>query len=266
MYVNTTYVAGENSNSYVLPAANGDTISSLSWSTQADLLCSTCWDGTIRVYECQKTGVQYNQVQASPKAEAVNTNNSPVLCSSWSNDGATIYVGTADNHVLAWNITSNLNGQPPPKIGIHDQPVCAINHYPRKNWVISGSYDGTVKFWNPQQPGQPLGSLNLDNAKCYAMDLQGDVLVVACSNSTIKVFNMGGDSPSHFQTFQSELKFQIRSITVLPDMSGFAVGGIEGRVSIFPFQEQKTHDNGKSQSNRFAFRCHRAIREVKKGP
>ena len=240
-----------------------DTISSLSWSPTADLLCSTCWDGKSHVFEVVKTGANYNQAQANPKAECISENSHPVLCSAFDANGSVVYLGGADGTVRMWNLSQPLNGSPAPVLGRHERPVCAISFYARNSWVVTAGYDGKVNFWSSNSNGQPVGSIPL-NAKAFAMDLRGDVLVVANSNQTITVINMGGAQPAIFQTYTSELKFQTRCISVLPDCSGFAVGGIEGRVSIFPFNEQTKNENGKNQSNRFAFRCHRQSDSSKK--
>lgn len=241
--------AGANSGSYLLPSSATDTISSLSWSPTANHLCSTSWDGKIHIYEVSQTGHAYNQATANPKAEAINENSAPVLCSTFSSDGNTIYLGGGDNSVRMWQLGQQLNGAAPAKIGEHTMPVIAVCYYQRLNWVVSTSFDKQLSFWNPQQPMVKLGSIPMED-KAYAMDLRGDVLVVALANNTINVYSMAGQGPELKFNLRSELKFQIRSIKVLPDCTGFSVGGIEGRVSIFPFEEIKTNNNGKEVSNR----------------
>jgi len=148
-----------------------------------------------------------------------------------------------------WQLGQQLNGAAPAKIGEHTMPVIAVCYYQRLNWVVSTSFDKQLSFWNPQQPMVKLGSIPMED-KAYAMDLRGDVLVVALANNTINVYSMAGQGPELKFNLRSELKFQIRSIKVLPDCTGFSVGGIEGRVSIFPFEEIKTNNNGKEVSNR----------------
>jgi len=58
-----------------------------------------------------------------------------------------------------------------------------------------------------------------------------------------------------FRQFQSPLKYQSRCIACFPDMTGFALGSIEGRVAI-SYVDQRDHKKN------FAFKCHRQSNEV----
>jgi mRNA export factor len=49
---------------------------------------------------------------------------------------------------------------------------------------------------------------------------------------------------------ESPLKYQSRCVACFPDQTGFAIGGIEGRVGIEYVQKMPNKD-------RFAFKCHR---------
>lgn len=51
---------------YKVPSAGNDGVSSLIWSSKANHLVSTNWDGGVRCWEVQESG---QQVRALPKAQ-----------------------------------------------------------------------------------------------------------------------------------------------------------------------------------------------------
>ena len=53
-------------NKHQVPSAGNDGISSLIWSSKANHLVSTNWDGGVRCWEVQESG---QQVRALPKAQ-----------------------------------------------------------------------------------------------------------------------------------------------------------------------------------------------------
>ena len=53
-------------NKYKVPSAGNDGVSSLIWSSKANHLVSTNWDGGVRCWEIQESG---QQVRALPKAQ-----------------------------------------------------------------------------------------------------------------------------------------------------------------------------------------------------
>jgi len=65
------------------------------------------------------------------------------------------------------------------------------------------------------------------------------------------------NSPTEWQSFDSQLKQQLRCISIFKHKNGnepfgFAYGSIEGRVAIHNFKPEKTNDN-------FTFKCHRYV-------
>eukprot|EP00558_Chaetoceros_sp_UNC1202_P013695 CAMPEP_0197233566 /NCGR_PEP_ID=MMETSP1429-20130617/1591_1 /TAXON_ID=49237 /ORGANISM="Chaetoceros sp., Strain UNC1202" /LENGTH=176 /DNA_ID=CAMNT_0042691829 /DNA_START=453 /DNA_END=983 /DNA_ORIENTATION=- len=75
-------------------------------------------------------------------------------------------------------------------------------------------------------------------------------MAVATSGRHLLVYDVTSDPREHIRK-ESPLKFQSRCISCFPDMTGFAVGSIEGRVGIQ--YNSKTMNKDKS----FAFKCHR---------
>mmetsp|Transcript_16658 Transcript_16658/g.31556 ORF Transcript_16658/g.31556 Transcript_16658/m.31556 type:complete len:345 (-) Transcript_16658:181-1215(-) len=231
---------------YIVPQAGNDGISSLTWSPTANILISTNWDGGVRCWEVQE---QMGQVQAIPKAQVNHESNSPVLCSAFSSDGSTVFTAGADKAVRMWKLgqqPANPN-TPPPQIGAHTQPIKSIGFLPSTNLIVSGGWDNKLSFWDARTPN-PVGVIDLPD-RCYDLDVRGNAMAVATAQKHILVYDVTNQPREHMRK-ESPLKYQTRCISCFPDMTGFAVGSIEGRVGI-------QYNNKAQEKNNFAFKCHR---------
>jgi mRNA export factor len=74
-------------------------------------------------------------------------------------------------------------------------------------------------------------------------------MAVATANKQVLIYDVTNQPREHAKK-ESPLKHQTRCISCFPDMSGFAVGSIEGRVGI-------QNNNKAQEKNNFAFKCHR---------
>jgi mRNA export factor len=202
----------------------------------------------VRLWEVQvQEGGQMmgNQVRwlVTPKSEST-TAGGPTLCSCFSTDGNTVFVGSTDHKVYMWSYATGSTMQ---QVGLHDAPVRSVAFAASSNCVISGSWDKTIRFWDCRSSNS-IASMPLPE-RVYSMSAVGDVLAVACADRKVVVFSINGQ-PQQQLAMDSPLKYQTRTITVFPDQSGFAIGSIEGRCHIHFF-------NQKPNAPSFAFRCHR---------
>mmetsp|Transcript_9994 Transcript_9994/g.13382 ORF Transcript_9994/g.13382 Transcript_9994/m.13382 type:complete len:358 (-) Transcript_9994:783-1856(-) len=226
-------------------SAGNDGISSLTWSPTSNYLVSTNWDGGVRCWECQESG---RQIRALPKAQVNHENQAPVLSSCFSPDGSTVFTGGCDKAVRMWSLGAAAPpNNVPQQIGVHDAPVKNVAFLPSTNLVVSGGWDKFLKFWDARQPN-PVGTLELPE-RCYDLDVKGNLMVVACAGRHIVAYDVQGQPREHMRK-ESPLKFQSRCIAAFPDMTGFAVGSIEGRVGIHYIQKVQGKES-------FAFKCHR---------
>ena len=179
-------------------------------------------------------------------------NQAPVLSSCFSSDGNTVFSGGADNAVRMWSLTSQAPNSTAPQIGVHNSPVKSVVFLSTTNLVVSGGWDKQLKFWDARSPN-PVGTLELPE-RCYDMDTEGELLVVACAGRKMMTYDVRGN-PIANPVMESQLKFQTRCIKAFPDKSGFAVGSIEGRVGIQYIASNRDRDS-------FAFKCHRRDKQV----
>eukprot|EP00934_Nitzschia_sp_Nitz4_P007258 Nitzschia sp. Nitz4//scaffold196_size54656//20931//22071//NITZ4_006638-RA/size54656-augustus-gene-0.35-mRNA-1//1//CDS//3329540423//7248//frame0 len=228
-----------------LPGAGDDGISSLNWSPNANFLVSTNWDSGVRCWEVQEQG---GQVRANPKAQVSHDQKMPALDCCFSADGSTVFSVGCDKAVRMWRL-----GETPPngvaqQIGVHDAPAKAVGFLPSSSLVVSGGWDRKLKFWDTRSPN-PAGVLEMPQ-QVYDLDVRGSLMVVVTAGRHIITYNVGGAQPQEHGRKESPLKFQSRCVSCFPDQTGFAVGGIEGRVGIQYVQKVANKEH-------FAFKCHR---------
>lgn len=185
---------------------------------------------------------------AVPKIHVTHSPNTAALCSCFSSDGTTVFSGGTDNAVRMLNLGQTVNqGSEAQQIGKHDAPVKSVGFCHESKLVVSGGWDKKLHFWDCRQPN-PVGSLDLPE-RCYDLDVRGNMMVVATAEKHLLVYNLSGQPVLH-SNVPSPLKMQSRCVACFPDMTGFAVGSIEGRVGI-----QYVHKVSGKES--FAFKCHR---------
>jgi len=236
-------------NDHQVQSSGADGVSSVTWSPTSNILVSTNWDSGVRCWEVQE---QNGQVRALPKAQVNHENNAPVFSSAFDASGNTVFSAGADKAVRMWTLGQTPPNNLPQQIGVHNAPVKKVAFLPSTNLVVSGGWDKMLKFWDARQPN-PVGQIELPE-RCYDFDVKGNLLVVACAGRSIISFDVQGQPREHNRK-ESPLKFQSRCISAFPDMTGFAVGSIEGRVGIHYLQKVPGKES-------FAFKCHRQDNNV----
>ncbi|RKP33673.1 WD40-repeat-containing domain protein [Dimargaris cristalligena] len=215
----------------------GDTVSSLSFSPQANLLTATSWNNEVRIYEVQPNG--------DALGRAMYNHDGPVLCSAWSNDGTKVFSGGADNTGRMYDIGSGQSSV----IAKHDAPIKSMRYVQVNNqWVLlTGSWDKTLRYWDLRSPA-PVATVNLPE-RCYSMDSVQQLMVVATAERHVLIYDLANPT-TPFQTTISPLKFQTRVVSCFHDGSGYTIASIEGRIGI-------QYMESKNIVNNFTFKCHR---------
>ncbi|EPT01716.1 Poly+ RNA export protein [Fomitopsis schrenkii] len=214
-----------------------DSISCLSFSSQADYLAVGSWSNEVRIYEVGPSG--------QTQGKAMYTHQGPVLSVCWNKDGTKILSGGADNAARMFDVTTGVSTQ----VALHDAPIKCVRwiESPQGGVLVTGSWDKTVKYWDLRTPN-PVSTVQLPE-RCYTLDAVYPLMVVGTAERHIQIFNLSNPT-TPFKTMMSPLKWQTRVVTCFPSANGFAVGSVEGRVAI-----QYVED--KDASNNFSFKCHR---------
>lgn len=235
-------------NSTEVPSSPTDTVSDLRWAPNANYLAGASWDKQVRIWEVH-AGMGGNTCTAT--ARVSYSHEAPVLSCAFSNDGLNVFSGGCDNKLKAYN----LQAQRDQVIGNHDSPISSVHWVEELKMVVTASWDRTVRFWNGQTP-TPVLTLQLPE-RCYSMDIKYPLLVAACAEKHVVVYNLQTiqHNTNPYKALQSALRLQTRTVSCFPDKTGFAIGSIEGRVSIAHVEENMKEKN-------FAFKCHRTTDEI----
>jgi len=65
------------------------------------------------------------------------------LCSTWKDDGTTVFSGGCDKQVKMWPL---LSGGQPMTVAMHDAPIKEVAWIPEMNLLATGSWDKTLKY------------------------------------------------------------------------------------------------------------------------
>ena len=116
-------------------------------------------------------------------------------------------------------------------VGFHDSPVKSVAFLEQSKLVVSsGLYDRVLKFWDSRSPN-PTNAIQL-RGKIRDLDVCNNRLVAATAGRQLVVYDVSGAEAREVERMESRLNFDTRSISILPDATGLAVGSIGGRVAI----------------------------------
>lgn len=121
-------------------------------------------------------------------------------------------------------------------VGTHTAAVRCVAYCPEVHCLLSGSWDSTVKWWDPRisTNSNALTSM-MQPERVYTMTLAGTKLIVGTANRKVWVWDMRQPNRPEQQR-DSSLKFQTRCIRAfLPSREGFVLSSIEGKVEFFFF-------------------------------
>lgn len=223
-----------------------DTVQSLAFSPTTlapkSFLVSASWDQEVRCWEVQNNGTS--------SAVGMIKHNGPVLDVAWSADGQSVFSCGADKTAKMWMLAGNQQKT----VAMHDAPIKHVffakdmgNGSPA---LVTGGWDKTIKYWDVRAPtGSPMGTVMLSE-RVYCMDVRAPLLVVGTADRKLRVYDIRKPNDV-FHEKMAQLKYQFRCIATFPDQSGYAVGSIEGRVSIDHVMEKDRKNSD------FAFKCHR---------
>lgn len=225
---------GDTPNEFKLQNAPEDGISAIKFGpTSSQFLLVSSWDCTVRLYDVMANKLRIKHVHNAPVLDCCFT------------DSAHSYSGGLDKNLKMFDFNSNQETH----VGTHDQPIRCVEYCPDVNVVVTGSWDSTVRLWDPRSPSSA-GTFSQPD-KVYTMSICGDKLVVGTAGRRILVWdlrNMGYVQ----QRRESSLKYQTRCIRCFPNKQGYVLSSIEGRVAV-----EYLDPSPEVQKKKYAFKCHR---------
>jgi len=131
----------------------------------------------------------------------------------------------------------------------HAEAIRCLEFHPPTQQVFTGSWDATLRAWDPRQPAIPTQVIPL-GTKCFALDAAMDRVVVGGADRHIHIFDVRRLGMA-LERRESSPKHQIRSLKIGIDQRAFASSSVEGRVALEYFDEER------NRRGRYAFKCHR---------
>eukprot|EP00898_Chlorokybus_atmophyticus_P000287 jgi/Chlat1/1259/Chrsp115S00762 len=213
-----------------------DGISSLRFAPDTDLLVATSWDCSVRLYDAGLCVLRSIYKHRGPVLDACFVESSHVIS------------GGLDRAVKVYDIISGTEDI----LGRHDEAIKCVEHVPATGEVVTGSWDRTLKRWDPRSPADRalIGTVALPD-RVYTISRSAERLVVGTAGRHVLIYDLRNMSVPEQQR-ESSLKYQTRSIRCYPDNTGYALASVEGRVAMEYF------DLGEAvQAKKYAFKCHR---------
>ncbi|XP_077481313.1 mitotic checkpoint protein BUB3 [Stigmatopora argus] len=222
------------SSEYKLNQGPEDGITAVKFSpTAANSLLVSSWDCTVRFYDVAANTMRVKYQHTAPVLD----------CAFY--DPTHAWSGDLDNYLKMLD----LNTDQDTIVGKHDAPIRCVEHCPEVNVMVTGSWDRSVRLWDPRAPCNA-GTFTQPD-KVYTMSVAGDRLIVGTAGRRVLVWdlrNMGYVQ----QRRESSLKFQTRCIRAFPNKQGYVLSSIEGRVAV-----EYLDPSLEVQKKKYAFKCHR---------
>ena len=111
--------------------------------------------------------------------------------------------------------------------------------------AVSGGWDGVLKVWDVRNGNGAMIHEAKLGGKVFGMDLRQHLVVVATSAREIGVYDLRNFNHP-VERKESPLKYQTRCVRIFPDLSGYALGSIEGRVALEHFGDRDAPDEKQS--------------------
>ncbi|KAH9059185.1 WD40 repeat-like protein [Lactarius vividus] len=218
-----------------LKGAPFDGISSLQFSpTSSNFLLASSWDSTVRLYDI------------TANEEKTKFDHRAAVLSATFSDASHAYSGGLDSSLRELELESEKIHA----LGQHDDAISSVRYSSETNAIITGSWDRTVRFWDPRAPTAQQSSHQLPE-RVYFMDTVGHRLVLALASRLFHIFDLRKmDTPE--QTRESSLKFLTRALACMADGQGYATASVEGRIAVEYFDPSPA-----IQEKKYAFKCHR---------
>ncbi|AQL02211.1 Putative pentatricopeptide repeat-containing protein mitochondrial [Zea mays] len=186
------------------PPADG--ITNLRFSNHSNNLLVSSWDKTVRLYDADANVL---------KGEFMHPG--AVLDCCFHDDSSGFSAG-ADHTVRRLVFSSSKEDV----LGRHDGPVRCVEYSYAAGQVITGSWDKTVKCWDPRGvsgPERTLVGTYAQPERVYSLSLVGNRLVVATAGRHVNIYDLRNMSQPE-QKRDSSLKYQTRCVRCFPNGTG----------------------------------------------
>ena len=199
-------------------------------------LLTASWDSTVRLYDVVANQLRLQYLHEGPVFDVTFQGNN--VC--WS--------AGADKKVKKFDFQTQVDIT----VGQHSEPVRSIEFIPDVNLIASGSWDASLKLWDPRLSDASNQSCVAKHEladKVYSMSVCGNKLIVALAGRRVAIWDLRNMTCVQRE---SQLKYQTRCVEAFADQRGYVVSSIEGRVAV-----EYLDPSPEIQRQRYAFKAHR---------
>jgi len=212
-----------------------DGISNVEFSPRGDnFLLTSSWDSTVRLYDVGRDSMR-----------AIWSHQGPVLDCCFS-DNIHVFSGGLEMMLKMFD----LNTRQETVMGDHKKAIKCVEYSREEQVVVTGSWDGTVKLWDPRSTTYCVGTYS-QPGKVFTLALSGRRIIVGTSTRQVWIWDSRRMSEPE-QRRESSLKYQTRCIRAFIEGDGYALSSTEGRVAMEYFDPSP-----QIQAKKYAFKCHR---------
>jgi len=218
-----------------LASPPSDGITNVEFSPRDNFLLTSSWDSNVRLYDVSRDSIV--TTWANP---------GPVLDCCFADIGQTALSGGLDMTLRMYDLTSRQETL----MGEHKKPIKCVEYCKEERIIVTGSWDGTVKLWDPRASNKELGTY-AQPGKVFTMAMTGKRIIVGTSSRQVWIWDLRRMAEPE-QRRESSLKYQTRSIRAFVEGDGYALSSTEGRVAMEYFDPAP-----QIQAKKYAFKCHR---------
>lgn len=203
-----------------------DSVACIAWArntgqgAKLTMFAASTWDGGIRVYNCELNhyGRPCIMEKFSVKLPVV------ALGLSWNGSNNGLVLGCSDGMLRGLDLSTSACTD----LGQHAGPIRDVFYLPKENWIISASFDKTVKFWQMGNPN-PVQCITLDQ-KIYAADFSAPIFAAALSEDKVLLLNANDVQKKVIIESPLGKNSNLQSIALSPKADILTMGCIDGRA------------------------------------
>lgn len=186
-------------------------------------------DGKMLASGSQDTTVQLWDIEKRSKLVTLEAHEGWITAVAFSADGKTLASGDANKVIKLWDVDTHKERAT--LLG-HKNTISTLTFAPKgtspySGCLASGSYDGTIRFWDPNNGKQlvTFTSGHIESVKSVAFSKDDANLTIAAYNTTVGVWNL--QTGNELTTFDDQPS-DGATVALSPDGTRFAFQGSKG--------------------------------------